>query len=121
MFAPEPVCSVEFQACRGNMYKLSLQPLLIHVLVTVRLFCIRAGCSGQVGIPWEYVCDIVAAVADSCKLTLPVGICTCYCCGRCRFAKFWLLTPHSDSHTYLTHFLLNRYETSYMSSCSLHE
>jgi hypothetical protein len=25
-------------------------------------------------------------------------------------------TPHSDTHTYLTHFLLNHYETSYMSS-----
>jgi hypothetical protein len=31
------------------------------------------------------------------------------------------LTPHSDTHSYLTHFLLNHYETSYMSSRSLRE
>jgi hypothetical protein len=70
------------------MYVLSLRPLPIHVPVSVRLFCIRAGCSGAhpVGIctryrcalpaglspfPWEFVRAIVAPVAVLLNMTTP--------------------------------------------------
>jgi hypothetical protein len=90
---PSRFVQVKFQACHGNMYVLLLWPLPIHVPVSVRLFCIRAGCSGAhpVGIctryrcalpaglspfPWEFVRAIVAPVADSLPPFLSRANCT---------------------------------------------